>query len=139
MQKIEVIVRRSVTEHVRDALTQHGVEMVMMTDLRATPPVGSPPSVYRGATYVADVPQTKVEAVVADADVTAVVRAIVAAARTGGRVDGRILVVPIAGVISIATGMTWAVRRGPRHGKRPRLRPVDGSVDGADGRPARDG
>jgi nitrogen regulatory protein PII len=142
MQKIEAIVRRSVTDQIRDALMQHRVEGITMTDLRAAPPAGAPPTFYRGAPYFAEVPATKIEVVVDDTAVPAVVEAIVAAAQMAGTNEGRILVIPIAAVIPIATGMPSTVRGGPGHGKRPRLCPVTDSrrvgTASADGRPARD-
>lgn len=135
MHKIEAIVQRSITDQVRDALTRQGVEGVTMSDLRGAPAPGSSPTFYRGATYVADVLQTKVEGLVADAEVTAVVEAIVATVRAAGCADGRIVVYPVTGIISIATGATSA--GAPPRDKRPRLRPIEGGARGGD-RPARE-
>jgi nitrogen regulatory protein PII len=133
MYKIEAFVRRSVGEQVRDALTRHGVEGVT-TDLAAASPAGAPPAFYRGAPYVAEVLQNKVERVVADADVTAVVQAIVAAARTPGSVDGRILILPITDLIPIATNWRGTASERPRLTKGPGPRRL-----GVDARPVRNG
>jgi nitrogen regulatory protein P-II 1 len=121
MHKIEIVVRRCVAELVRNALAAHGVEGFTMTDTRSAAPRGTAPSVHRGTSYVADVLQTKIEAIAADADVDGVVEAIAAAARAADVTDGRILVVPIAGVASLATLSAGVHRANAR--RRPR--PVD--------------
>jgi nitrogen regulatory protein P-II 1 len=124
MHKIEIVVRRFVAELVRNALAAHGVEGFTMTDTRSAAPRGTAPSVYRGTSHVADVLQTKIEAIVADADVDSVVEAIAAAARGADVTDGRILVVPIAGVASLAT-LAAGVHR-DRTRRRPS--PVDAGL-----------
>ena len=144
MHKIEATVRRFVAQQVRDALMRHGVEGVTMTDVVAAPAAGAAPTFYRGAPYVADVPLTKVEAVVADADTTTVVQTIVSVARTAGSVDGSILVLPIADRISIATGTSGIAGGRQPDAKRPRLRLRVGrlgvgTTGAADGRPGHGG
>jgi nitrogen regulatory protein P-II 1 len=62
---------------------------------------------YRGAEYVVDfLPKIKVEVVVADDRVEAVIDAIVKSAHTGKIGDGKIFVSPIEQVIRIRTGET---------------------------------
>jgi nitrogen regulatory protein PII len=62
---------------------------------------------YRGAEYVVDfLPKIKVEVVVSDDRVDAVIDAIVKAAHTGKIGDGKIFVTPIEQVIRIRTGET---------------------------------
>jgi nitrogen regulatory protein P-II 1 len=62
---------------------------------------------YRGAEYVVDfLPKVKVEVVVADDHVDAVIEAITKAARTGKIGDGKIFVSPIEQAIRIRTGET---------------------------------
>lgn len=102
MQKIEALVRRSIRERVRDVLVELGIQRVTLTDVCEAPSSGAPQTFYRGAAYAAEIPETKIEAIVADADVDTVVQAIVTTARDAGSVDGRILVLPIRHVVSIA-------------------------------------
>ena len=60
---------------------------------------------YRGAEDVVDfLPKVKIEVVVADATVEAVVEAIIKAARTGKIGDGKIFVTSVEQVVRIRTG-----------------------------------
>jgi nitrogen regulatory protein PII len=60
---------------------------------------------YRGAEYTVDlVPKVKVEVVIGDAAVAAVVEAITRAARTGEIGDGKIFVYALEAVSRIRTG-----------------------------------
>ncbi len=64
---------------------------------------------YRGAEYVVDfLPKIKIEAVVADSQLTAAIDAIQTAARTGKIGDGKIFVSDVVEVIRIRTGETGA-------------------------------
>jgi nitrogen regulatory protein P-II 1 len=65
--------------------------------------------VYRGAEYTVDfVPKVRIEILVEDGDVDAVVETITEAARTGKIGDGKVWTVPVDDVIRIRTG-----ERGP--------------------------
>jgi nitrogen regulatory protein P-II 1 len=60
---------------------------------------------YRGAEYVVDfLPKIKIEVVVEDGQLAAVLEAITAAARTGRIGDGKIFVSDVENVIRIRTG-----------------------------------
>jgi nitrogen regulatory protein P-II 1 len=99
VHKIEATVPRVVRDEVRDALVGCGVTGVMMTDLQGAPHPGYESASDRGVPYV---PQSRVEAVVADADVRAIVDAVVAAARLAGSLEGSVLVLPIKELVPIA-------------------------------------
>jgi len=61
--------------------------------------------VYRGAEYTIDlVPKVRIEVVVNDADVSDVVEAIVASARTGKIGDGKVWVISLEDVVRVRTG-----------------------------------
>ena len=61
--------------------------------------------VYRGAEYdIALVPKIRLEIVVADEDVDAVVDAIVRTAATGRIGDGKVWVTPVESVVRVRTG-----------------------------------
>jgi nitrogen regulatory protein P-II 1 len=62
---------------------------------------------YRGAEYVVDfLPKLKIEVVVGDDQVDAVLEAIQKAAKTGKIGDGKIFVLDVANVVRIRTGET---------------------------------
>jgi nitrogen regulatory protein P-II 1 len=61
--------------------------------------------VYRGAEYTVDlVPKVRVEVLVADADATTAVEAIVKAAQTGRIGDGKVWTTPLDDVVRVRTG-----------------------------------
>ncbi len=61
--------------------------------------------VYRGAEYdIALVPKVRIEIVVDDADVDAVVDTITSSAQTGRIGDGKVWVVPVDSVVRVRTG-----------------------------------
>ena len=63
--------------------------------------------IYRGSEYAVDfLPKIKIEVVLADTQVAAVVEAIVKAAKTGKIGDGKIFVSSVESVIRIRTGET---------------------------------
>jgi nitrogen regulatory protein PII len=60
---------------------------------------------YRGAEYTIDfIPKLKIEVVVADAQVDAVVETIVASAKTGSIGDGKIFIYSLENSVRIRTG-----------------------------------
>ena len=76
-----------------------------VTEVKGFGRTGGKKEVYRGSSYVVDfVPKVKVEVVVADEQVNAVLDAIERSARTGRIGDGKIFVVPIEEVVRIRTG-----------------------------------
>ena len=63
--------------------------------------------IYRGSEYAVDfLPKIKIEVVLADAQVAAVVDTIVKSAKTGKIGDGKVFVSPVESVLRIRTGET---------------------------------
>ncbi len=63
--------------------------------------------IYRGAEYTVDlVPKKKVEVLAEDADVSAIIEAIIAATQSGTIGDGKIWVTTVDEVIRVRTGAT---------------------------------
>jgi nitrogen regulatory protein P-II 1 len=61
--------------------------------------------VYRGAEYTVDlVPKVRLEVIVDDPDVDAVIDAIVAAAQTGRIGDGKVWAIPVDSIVRVRTG-----------------------------------
>ena len=105
MQLVTAIVKPHRIEEVKEALRELGVNGVTMTDVEGFGRQRGHTEVYRGAEYQVDfVPKVKVEVVADDADVDAIVEAIVTAARTGKIGDGKLWVTEVDRVLRIRTG-----------------------------------
>ncbi|AKU92917.1 P-II family nitrogen regulator [Vulgatibacter incomptus] len=105
MKKIEAIVKPFKLDEVKEALAEVGVQGITVLEAKGFGRQKGHTELYRGAEYVVDfLPKMKVEVVVADEQVHAVVEAIQAAARTGRIGDGKIFVLPVDEVIRIRTG-----------------------------------
>ncbi len=109
MRLVVAVIKPFKLEEVRAALEAAGVVGLTIAEAQGYGRQGGHTEVYRGAEYRIDfVHKVRVEAVVADADVDRVVRAVVEAARTGQIGDGKVWTVPVEDVVRIRTG-----ERGP--------------------------
>jgi nitrogen regulatory protein P-II 1 len=109
MKKIEAIVRHFKLEDVKEALTQKGVTGMTITEVRGFGRQKGHTEVYRGTEYTVDfVPKVKIEVVVDDSKLQAVVDTIVKAAQTGQVGDGKIFVSDLKDAIRIRTAETGA-------------------------------
>jgi nitrogen regulatory protein P-II 1 len=105
VKRIEAIIKPHKLEDIKAALTQIGVQGMTVTEARGFGRQKGHKEQYRGAEYTVDlVPKVKLEVVVADGAVPAVVEAITRASRTGEIGDGKIFVFPLESVIRIRTG-----------------------------------
>ncbi|MBL8470976.1 MAG: P-II family nitrogen regulator [Rhodocyclaceae bacterium] len=105
MQKIEAIVKPFKLDEVREALSELGVTGLTVTEVKGFGRQKGHTELYRGAEYVVDfLPKIKVEVVVADTAVEAILDAIIRVARTGKIGDGKIFVMPVTQVVRIRTG-----------------------------------
>jgi nitrogen regulatory protein PII len=92
-------------DEVKDALKAAGVTGLSVTDIRGFGRQGGHTEVYRGAEYEVDfLPKTRIEVLVDDGLVGAVLTAIEQAARTGAIGDGKIAVLPVEDLVRIRTG-----------------------------------
>ncbi|MBM4394101.1 MAG: P-II family nitrogen regulator [Deltaproteobacteria bacterium] len=109
MKKIEAIIKPFKLDDVKDAVMQAGVLGMTVSETRGFGRSLGRREVYRGAEYVVDlVPKLKVEIVVNDDLVDAVVEAILKSAFTGKIGDGKVFVIPVEEAVRIRTG-----ERGP--------------------------
>jgi nitrogen regulatory protein P-II 1 len=107
MKKVEAIIKPFKLDEVREALAEVGVSGLTVTEVKGFGRQRGHTELYRGAEYVVDfLPKTKVELIVADAQVEQVLEAIVKAARTGKIGDGKIFVSNVEQVVRIRTGET---------------------------------
>ena len=107
MKLITAIIKHFKLDEVRAALSEIGVSGITVTEVKGFGRQKGHTELYRGAEYVVDfLPKVKVEVVVADDRVEAVIEAISKAAHTGKIGDGKIFVSPIEQAIRIRTGET---------------------------------
>jgi len=107
MKKIDAIVKPFKLDEVREALAEVGVTGLTVSEVKGFGRQKGHTELYRGAEYVVDfLPKVKVEVVVSDSMVDAVIEAIVKAARTGKIGDGKIFVTAVEQVVRIRTGET---------------------------------
>ena len=105
MKQITAIIKPFKLDEVREALASVGVTGLTVTEVKGFGRQKGHTELYRGAEYVVDfLPKLKIDVVVADDNVDAVIDAIVKAARTGRIGDGKIFVKPVEQVIRIRTG-----------------------------------
>ncbi len=105
MKLVTAVIKPHKWEDVRTALETAGVAGMTVSEVSGYGRQKGHTEVYRGAEYeIALVPKVRVEIVVADGDVTAVVDAIVSSARTDKIGDGKVWVSPVESVVRVRTG-----------------------------------
>jgi nitrogen regulatory protein P-II 1 len=109
MKKIEAIVRHYKLEDVKNALSEHGVSGMTITEVRGFGRQKGHTEMYRGTEYAVDfVPKVKIEVAVDDDQLQSVIDIIIKAAQTGQIGDGKIFVSDLNETIRIRTGETGA-------------------------------
>ncbi len=102
MTKVEAVIQPSKLEEVKDALMAAGVDGMTIYEVRGHGRQKGHTEIYRGREYVIDLlPKVKIEMVLPDELVDAVVQAIVTSARTGKIGDGKIFLSRIDDAIRI--------------------------------------
>jgi len=105
MKLITAIVKPFKLDDVKDALKAAGVQGITVSEVRGFGRQGGHSETYRGAEYKIDfVPKVRLELVVDDSSVDAVIAAIKASAVTGKIGDGKIWVANIDRLVRIRTG-----------------------------------
>jgi|TARA_B100001093_G_scaffold507469_1_gene568077 nitrogen regulatory protein P-II 2 len=94
-------------DDVREALSDVGVQGITVTEVKGFGRQKGHTELYRGAEYVVDfLPKVKLEVVVADDILDAVIEAIEKAAKTGKIGDGKVFVYKVEQALRIRTGET---------------------------------
>lgn len=102
MKKIVAILRPPTFEAVKDALIAIGIDGMTATEARGYGRQKGHKEVFRGQEYEVDLlPKIELEVVVPNERVEEVVRALIAAARTGRIGDGKVFVYDILDAIRI--------------------------------------
>jgi len=107
MKQIVAIIKPFKMDDVREALSEVGIACMSVTEVKGFGRQKGHTELYRGAEYVVDfLPKMRIETVVNDDQVDAVLQAIIEAARTGKIGDGKIFVSPVEEAVRIRTGET---------------------------------
>ena len=105
MKLVTAIIKPFKLDEVREALSGMGVQGITVTEVKGFGRQKGHTELYRGAEYVVDfLPKIKVETVVADELLDAVLEAIQQSAGTGKVGDGKIFVTTVEHAIRIRTG-----------------------------------
>ena len=104
MKKVESIVRPHLLEAVKSALQEAGVVGMTVSEVKGFGRQKGHTETYRGTEYKVEfIPKVKIEVVVPDALVEAVVAAVVKTAKTGKFGDGKVFVSSIDTAVRIRT------------------------------------
>jgi nitrogen regulatory protein P-II 1 len=107
MKKVEAIIRHFKLEDVKNALSEHGIRGMTITEVRGFGRQKGHTEMYRGTEYAVDfVPKVKVEVVVPDDGAQKVIDTIMQSAQTGQIGDGKIFVLSLDETVRIRTGET---------------------------------
>ena len=105
MKLVTAVVKPFKLDDVKSALKAAGVVGITVTEVRGFGRQGGHTETYRGTEYQVDfLPKVKVESIVEDGDVDAVVDAIAGAARTDKIGDGKVWVTSVDELVRIRTG-----------------------------------
>lgn len=105
MKKIEAIIREEKLNDVKKALEEKSYWGMTVSQVSGRGKQKGISLQWRAGEYRVDLlPKIKIELVVLEEDVTAVLDAIVANARTGETGDGKIFVLPVESVLRVRTG-----------------------------------
>ena len=104
MKKINAIIKPFKLNDVKDALHEIGVTGMTVTEVKGFGRQKGHTEIYRGSEYTVDfLPKVLIELVLPDAQIEAVTKAIIKAAKTGKIGDGKIFVLPVEEAIRIRT------------------------------------
>ena len=105
MKLVTAVIKPFKLEEVREALTNAGVQGLMVSEVKGYGRQSGHTEIYRGAEYVVNfVPKIKLEIAAPDGDVDKIVETISGAARTGKIGDGKIFVTELLQAMRVRTG-----------------------------------
>ena len=107
LELITAVIKPHKLDDGKEALLAIGIKGITVTEVRGFGRQGGKTEVYRGSEYSIDfIPKVKLEVIVPAAEVSSVIDAIVAAARTERIGDGKVWSMPIGNLIRVRTGET---------------------------------
>jgi len=105
MKKIEAIIKPFKLDDVKDALGKLGIHGMTIQEVKGFGRQRGHTELYRGAEYVVDfLPKVKIDILVGDDQVDAVVATVQEAAHTGRIGDGKVFITPVEEAVRIRTG-----------------------------------
>jgi nitrogen regulatory protein P-II 1 len=105
MKKVEAIIKPFKLDEVKEALTEAGIVGMTVSEVRGFGRQKGHTEMYRGGEYtIGFVPKIKIEVVVPDDRVDAVVTLICDTAKTGNIGDGKVFVSGLEDAVRIRTG-----------------------------------
>ena len=105
MKMIIAVIKPFKLEAVRSTLSDLGVQGLMVSEIKGFGRQSGHTEIYRGAEYTVNfVPKLKLEIVLVDDQVDAVVDAIASTAQTGKIGDGKIFVLNVEQALRVRTG-----------------------------------
>ena len=107
MKLVIAVIQPFKLEEVREALTDMGIQGLMVSEVQGYGRQSGHTEIYRGAEYTVNfVPKVKIEIVAKDKEVPNIVEKISSTAKTGKIGDGKIFVVPVDSALRIRTDET---------------------------------
>jgi nitrogen regulatory protein PII len=104
MKLIISVIKPFKLEEVREALTQAGVQGLMVSEVKGYGRQSGHTEIYRGAEYVVNfVPKIRLEIVAADEQVDKIVDTLASTARTGKIGDGKIFALNVEQAVRVRT------------------------------------
>ncbi len=104
MKKVEAIIKPFKLDAVKEGLMDLGIKGLTVSEVKGYGRQKGHTEIYRGAEYVVDfLPKVKIEIVVDDDLVDAVIEKIIETSKTGKVGDGKIFIIPIEDAIRIRT------------------------------------
>ena len=105
MKLLTAVIKPYKLDDVRTALERVGVHGMTVSEASGYGRQRGHTEVYRGAEYIVDlVPKVRIEVLLDDHDLEAVLDAVLAAAQTGKIGDGKVWVLPVETVARVRTG-----------------------------------
>lgn len=107
MKKVEIIIKPFKLEEVKEAISEVGIQGITVSEVKGFGRQKGHKELYRGAEYVVEfLPKIKLESVISDDKLEAVIKAVLAVASTGSIGDGKIFVTPVEEAVRIRTKET---------------------------------
>ena len=107
MKLVIAVIQPFKLEEVREALTDMGIQGLMVSEVQGYGRQSGHTEIYRGAEYTVNfVPKIKIEIVAKDNEAPNIVEKISLTAKTGKIGDGKIFVVPVDSALRIRTDET---------------------------------